>query len=220
MKNIWLFAFMLLCSCGAFEKDEKPEETHNSEDLVANTPGSSGPQGPQGEAGANGKNGKNGSDGATGSTGATGANGSVGGVLLYDALDRTVGVKFDEEAGGIAHVILLDHVHAKFDRYSGALRAPHDNISCMYQSGDCTGTCYVYDRRWLGFVVADSQGKTWVAGRLTPDTGSLDMDSYVDGSGMCRAATISTIESYATSAYSPSGFTLPLAAPLYWDIAK
>jgi hypothetical protein len=218
MKYFWIIAFMLISSCGALEKDDdKPEKQQNSEDLLPNAPVSPGPQGPKGEAGANGRDGTNGSNGSDGSTGATG---SVGGVLLYDALDRTVGVKFDEEAGGIAHVILLDHAHAKFDRYSGALRAPHDNISCMYQTGDCTGTCYVYDRRWLGFVVADALGKTYVASRTTPDTGSLDMYSYVDGNGVCQAAAISTIESFATTVYTPSGFTLPLAAPLYWDIAK
>ena len=218
MKNISIVAFLLLCSCGSLQKDdEKPDDAQKSEDLVPNSPG---PQGPNGANGQDGKNGEQGPSGSTGATGATGTTGSVGRILLYDALDRAVGVKFNEETGAIAHVILLDHVHAKFDRYSGALRAPHDNISCMYQSGNCTGICYVYDRRWLDFVVADSEGKTWVAGRLTPDTGSLDMDSYVDGSGVCQGAGISTIESYATKAYSPSGFTLPLAAPLYWDISK
>lgn len=218
MKYILVIACMLICSCGALEKDDdKPERQQSSEDLLPNAPVSPGPQGPKGEPGANGNDGKDGGNGADGSTGATG---SVGGVLLYDAQDKTVGVKFNEESGGIAHVILLDHVHAKFDRYSGALRAPYDNISCLYRSSDCTGTCYVYDRRWIGFVVADSQGRTFVASRSTPDTGSLDMDSYVDGNGVCQAAAISTIESYATTAYSPSGLTLPLAAPLYWDIAK
>jgi len=193
MKYLFIFTFMILCSCGS-SKEEKPSEGQNSEDLVS--------QGPAGKAGP------------------TGQTGSVGGVILYDALDRAVGVKFNEETGAVAHVILLDHVHAKIDRYSGALKAPHDQISCMYQTGDCSGTCYVYDRRWLDFVVSDAQGKTWVASRQTTDTGPLDMDSYVDGNGVCQAAAISTIESFATKAYVPSGFTLPLAAPLYWDIAK
>jgi hypothetical protein len=218
MKFIFTTFFLLFCSCGVFQKeDEKPDEAQQSEDLIPGVPVSPGPQGPQGSSGANGADGKNGEQGPSGPAGPAG---SVGGVLLFDAFDRTVGVKFNEETGGVAHVILLDHVHAKFDRYSGALRAPHDEISCMYQSGDCSGVCYVYDRQWLDFVVGDAQGHTWVAGRLTPDSGPLDMDSYVDGDGVCQVAAISTIESYATRAYVPSGLTLPLAAPLYWDIAK
>lgn len=226
MKLFYSFLILATVGCGYFDRksDEPEEETRNSED--ARVPVSSGPSGPigpggtDGAAGAQGPAGKNGANGKSGSPGEKGDTGPVGGVLLYDASDRAVGVKFSEEAGGIAHVVLLDHTQVKVDRYSGALVPPSNNIFCMYKSGDCSGSCFVYDRRWLDFLVQDAQGATWVAGRQAPNSGAQAMESYVDGTGSCQMATITTIESFEARPYTPVGIGFPLAAPLYWDIAK
>lgn len=227
MKVLYPMFFCALIGCGYFDRkpDEQDEETRNSED-GSRTPVSPGPAGTAGNDGATGgqgpagKSGKDGKPGANGGAGGKGETGAIGGVLLYDANDIAVGAKFSEETGGIAHVIFFDHVHAKVDRYTGLLVPPSDNIFCMYQSSDCSGSCFVYDRRWLDFVVRDAAGQTFVASRQTPDAGSQTMESYINGAGSCQNATITTIESYETATYAPTGFSLPLAAPLYWDIAK
>jgi hypothetical protein len=226
--GIWSVSlFCLNTACGSFagDDDQSEEEADQSDD--ANPPfsggGSVGPAGPTGATGATGARGSQGAQGATGAQGAQGEQGPagpMGGVVLYDAQDKQIGAKFNEESGGIAHVILFDHRQAKVDRYSGALVAPSDDIFCMHLSNDCTGSCYVYDKRWLDFVVRNAAGQLFVAARSAANGGSITIESYVDGDGMCQAATITTIESYQAAAYTSTSVNFPLAAPLYWDLAK
>lgn len=212
-------------ACGSFTGDddkaeEDAEQSENATPPFGGGGGTVGPAGPTGATGATGAAGASGAQGAQGEQGEQGPAGPMGGVVLYDAQDKQIGAKFNEESGGIAHVILFDHRQAKLDRYSGALVAPSDDIFCMHLSNDCSGSCYVYDKRWLDFVVRNAAGQLFVAARTTANGGSINVESYVDGDGMCQAATITTIESYQAAAYTPTSMSFPLAAPLYWDLAK
>lgn len=226
MTRIWTAALTcLITSCGAFPKEDQSEEnSEQSSDaappFTGGSPGQTGPRGADGADGINGTDGKDGLPGPKGDQGEDGLTGRMGGIVLYDALDRQIGAKFSEENNGVAHVILFDHQQAKIDRYSGALVAPSSDIFCMHLTSDCSGACYVYDRKWLDFVVRNADGQLFVASRETTNGGSIEIQSYVDGNGICQAAAITTIESYLATAYTPATVSFPLNAPLYWDLAN
>ncbi len=228
----WQWALGLtvaIAGCGRFSKHTKNdgddgkttvtpsgEAAGNANSIpVVVQPGGSGPAGPAGAAGADGTNGTN---GVNGSSGGNGAPGQTGGVVLFDAENRQIGVKLHDDTDGIAQVVLSDHHYAMINRDSGELE-PLLEFFCLYEASDCSGACYVYDKRWLNLLVLDGQGGTWVAGRHSPDLGAKTLGSYTTVGGSCVSNSIGTMESYKADRYTPPGLTFPLPAPLFWDTA-
>jgi hypothetical protein len=214
---ISLIVALAAVGCGRWEKsdddDDADAEVAPSGDA---RPGMPGPRGPTGSTGPKGDKGDDGDKGGKGSKGDTG---STGGIGLYDAEGEMVGVRFTDGTDDIADVFLLDDHRALIDLMSGELRAPADDLFCMYESSNCTGGCYAYDHRWLNVVMRDEAGQTWVAANGTPDQGPKTMESYVDEAGACQAASIGTLSSYEASVYTPAT-EFPLPAPLYWSLAE
>ena len=229
--------------CGSSKKSKSsdpdpaptaPASTGSGNATVANSgargpvgpTGATGSTGPQGSPGPQGIPGSPGGTGATGATGAAGAQGpkgdpaaAGGGVALFDASGMEIGVKFDADSGTTASVMVLDGKQALIDRQTGGLHAPL-GFSCLYESSNCTGTCYVYDSRWLDVVVLDAAGQTWLAGHSAVSVGGKTMQSYVVDAGSCTVSTLVTANSFPASIYQlPSGLTLPLRAPLVWGLA-
>ncbi len=158
--------------------------------------------------------------GEPGQPGLPGPVGPIGGVVLFDVENQQIGVKLHDDAGSVAHVVLSDHRYAMIDRETGEL-VPLLDFTCLYEANDCTGACYVYDKRWLNLVLEDASGKTWVADRNAANQGAKLMQSYGTIGGQCVENAIGTTESYLAEPYTlPAGLTLPFAAPLYWDVSS
>jgi len=211
-----------LSACGGGGKSSPDKPAGGSGDAVPNTSVVStvdgqGPAGPAGQAGPAGPSGTQGPQGTPGVPGDKGDPGPSGGVVLFDSSGKQIGYQFADDTDATAHVILMDHKYAFVDKDSGALRAPY-GFFCMYETNDCSGDCYVYDKRWLNVVVQDTAGQTWLAPRGQTNLGAKTMQSYVADGGACTLNTIGTLESYQAQPYQASDLSFPLAAPLYWDL--
>ena len=180
----------------------------------ASTVSPAGPAGPAGQAGVAASKGEKGDAGAQGSTGAVG---SPGGIQLFDANNRAIANKLNDDSGTVASVIFFDGKQGLVERATGLLQ-PFMSFFCMYTSADCTGACNIYDWRWHDVLVADTAGHTWLAARTTASGTALTMHSYVAADLSCMVNTISTPASYPTTAYTLPGISFPLAAPLYWGL--
>lgn len=222
---VLLIGFSLV-ACGRHKKDEDEGEDVGDSYVApypagagTNTrPGASNEEGrPIPQAQPNGSS----SGAGPGIPGPTGPQGPAGqSVMLVDHEGNGIGLKLHDDVGSVAQVILGDRRYAMIDRESGDL-VPLLAFSCMYESADCSGACFVFDERWLNLVVADQDGATWVADRAAANEGAMAVGSYVGAGGTCVEDSFPTTKSYRAHAYTlPGGLTLPFSAPLYWDISN
>lgn len=208
--NLWsiLFVSALAFACGRKgSSGNNNSSTPTAEsDAEASIPGQRGPQGIPGSQGEQGSQGQRGEDGTPGA-----------GIVLFDAADRVIGYKFAEN-GDIADVFLEDGKRARIDMNTGELKAPLFNFFCLYESADCTGSCYVYDKRWLNTVILNADNSTMVAPRGAANLGGKTFQSYMHDQNACTVNNIVTLESYQAQSYMPD-IAIPTMAPLYWGIS-
>lgn len=178
-------------------------------------PGAEGPQGEEGPMGPTGAQGSTGQQGPKGDAGSRGPSGTS--IVLYDANDKEVGYRFDS-SGDIAHVFLTSGKRAYVDMTTGELKAPLYNFFCLYEASDCSGSCYVYDKRWWDVVVKGFGNSLMVAPRGTANSGAKTFNSYKSDNGSCTANATLSAESYLAEPYTNTGISFPLPSPLYWGI--
>lgn len=185
-------------------------------DGAAGIPGSNGKDGANGAQGPAGDQGASGEDGLSGPTGAPGKDGQMAGIALFDKNDVQLGWHV-ADSDTAATIFLLDGAMALLDKSSGKLRAPAFHFLCMYESPDCLGSCFVYDRRWLNVVVNDAAGNPYRAPQKAPDLGGRTFLSYADDGGTCEATELPVTESFQAQPYAGTT-SFPVAAPLYWKL--
>lgn len=208
--NLW---FVLLVSALAFACGRKGSSGGNNNSTpVADSDAEAGLPGPRGSQGAQGPQGEQGPQGDRGEDGTPGA-----GIVLFDAADRVVGYKFAADAD-VADIFLEDGKRARIDMNTGELKAPLFNFFCLYESNDCTGACYVYDKRWLNTVILNADNTTMVAPRGAPNLGGKTFQSYMHDHNACTVNNTVTLESYQAQPYIPE-VAIPAMAPLYWGIS-
>lgn len=202
---ILLTTSALAFGCGRKGGGGGSSDSSDDHTADASVPGPRGPQGtsgPQGETGAKGDRGEAGTPGA--------------GVVLFDANDQLVGYKFAAD-GDIADIFLADGKRARIDMLSGELKAPLFNFFCLYETNDCSGACYVYDKRWLNTVILSADNSTMVAPRGAANKGGKTFQSYMHDTNACTVNNTVTMESYEAVPYAPQ-VNVPALAPLYWGI--
>lgn len=211
MHNFWSLLFMasmiLAMACGRGDKqDESDESSTNMEATpVAGPRGASGADGDQGAAGPAGPQGERGANGAA--------------IFLFDVAGQEIGTRF---AGDdvTADVFLPSGRRALLDMASGELRAPHFNFLCLHETNDCSGSCYVYDHRWLNVLVQDAAGTLYAAARNAVNEGAKTFQSYTHDQNGCTVSSFATTASYRAAPEATTALELPAAAPLYWDLRR
>ncbi len=205
--NLWLvlLASTLVFGCGRKGGGGGGSDSTEDHDADASVPGPRGQQGAQGSQGEPGAKGERGEAGTPGS-----------GVVLFDANDRLVGYKFSAD-GDVADIFLADGKRARIDMLTGELKAPLFNFFCLYETNDCSGACYVYDKRWLNVVILGADNSTMVAPRGSANMGGKTFQSYMHDTNACTVNNTVTMESYQAQPYAPQ-VNIPAAAPLYWGI--
>jgi hypothetical protein len=212
MRILTIVCVILSISCGRGSKGKSGGNGSDGDDVE------SGDQVVVTSGGSGGSTGATGAKGETGAQGEPGEPGTTPAIGLYDNNNNLVGYKFNDS--DTADVFLTDGKHALIDMDTGALK-PLTGFTffCLYTSNDCSGQCYVYDRKWLNTLVLDNTSQIRIAARGTANEGAQTMNSYTREDAICVASTIGTVESYKAEVYNTT-MQIPFDAPLYWGLEE
>jgi hypothetical protein len=168
-----------------------------------------------------GPKGDKGDPGEKGPQGDPGIRGQSNGLVLFDQNAQEVGMGFMDSSQNAAYVFRDDGSELYVDRQTGTLKAPAFDFMCLYETSDCTGSCYVYDYRWINVVVTHQSRGTYRVPRESAGdlfVGAKSFRSYTSHQGSCEINGIDATHAYLAEIYQ--GISIPLAAPLYWAKQK
>ncbi len=174
-----------------------------------------------------GEQGAVGETGATGPTGQTGAQGPSGNyTVLVDQNDKEIGYYLDrvDFTDNTFEIMTVEGFRTVIDLDDGSFKPPQQmggaGVSCMYESNDCTGSCFGVDELARGYLLNSTDGQIFsVASQAASQ--SITFNSYNESSALAICKILTGALPTAVNADIYQGIlSETLLAPLYFKIVN